>query len=362
MGMDRHKTTRGFTLVELLVVIAIIGILVALLLPAIQAAREAARRSGCSNNLKNLGLAALNHHDTMKHFPNNMGSPLDAGNFPGDNTPQPGGSWILNMLPQLEEQSLYDQFKAGGAFEGTYVGNLCSTVKVGDNKPGKGLVSAKNGISVPELMKSVLPVLGCPSDTTGKRIVDTQDEWGPVGRCPVATTCYKGVIDDTWINLEFDILFKNDGTPYPSGNYDRPINGQSGITRDCHRDDRCHGIFFRQNFRHPIKISSVTDGTSKTVMIGEDVPEFNNRHSAAFYSNGSTCSCNVALNYGLTQDPDTFSSLLWYDAQGFRSRHPGGVQFSFVDGSVRFIAESADNNAFRAACTRDVGESVSADL
>src|SRR3954453_11689787 len=97
---------RGFTLVELLVVIAIIGILVALLLPAIQAAREAARRASCSNNLKNVGLAVLNHCDTKKHFPVNMGIGRDYPNeAPGE---QPAVGWILNTLPQLEEQPLFD--------------------------------------------------------------------------------------------------------------------------------------------------------------------------------------------------------------------------------------------------------------
>jgi prepilin-type N-terminal cleavage/methylation domain-containing protein len=102
----------AFTLVELLVVIAIIGILVALLLPAVQAAREAARRTGCSNNLKNLGLAALNHHDVMKHFPVSKGAAYP--NESPEGVYQSGAGWILNELPQLEEQALYDQFKAGG--------------------------------------------------------------------------------------------------------------------------------------------------------------------------------------------------------------------------------------------------------
>ena len=109
---------RGFTLVELLVVIAIIGILVALLLPAIQAAREAARRTSCSNNLKNLGLAVLTHHDAMKHFPVSNGAAYAGESPPG--VTQSAAGWILNTLPQLEEQSLYDQFKAGGAFEGQF--------------------------------------------------------------------------------------------------------------------------------------------------------------------------------------------------------------------------------------------------
>ena len=117
----QRQCGRGFTLVELLVVIAIIGILVALLLPAIQAAREAARRTGCTNNLKNLGLAVLNHHDVKKHFPVNMGSYI-VGESP---KPQPAVGWIVNTLPQLEEQPLFDQFEQGGAFEGQFTEGFC---------------------------------------------------------------------------------------------------------------------------------------------------------------------------------------------------------------------------------------------
>src|SRR3954469_17351834 len=100
MRWQTRESRKGFTLVELLVVIAIIGILVALLLPAIQAAREAARRGSCANKLKNLGLAALNHHDAMKHFPVNMGyvnTPSWNHEAP-QGVAQPGVGWILNTL------------------------------------------------------------------------------------------------------------------------------------------------------------------------------------------------------------------------------------------------------------------------
>jgi prepilin-type N-terminal cleavage/methylation domain-containing protein/prepilin-type processing-associated H-X9-DG protein len=353
-GATAAAERRGFTLVELLVVIAIIGILVALLLPAIQAAREAARRTGCSNNLKNLGLGVLNHHDVMKHFPVSHGNPLDSGNFPGDSRPQSAVGWIVNVLPQIEEQALHDQFRSGGAFDGNFLDGLCKSPR-----PDRGLASLKNGISVPELMKTRLSVLQCPSDASVKELTDRQQQFL---NCQVAMTSYKGVIDDTWMNLEFSDFSNNTPPEYQSGNYRVPILPSQAITRDCHRDTRCRGIFFRQSFRKPVKIAKVTDGTSKTLMIGEDVVEFNIQHSAAYYSNGSACSCNAPLNYGMNQNPEVFSSQRWFDAQGFRSRHPGGAHFCLVDGSVRFISESIDSVFYRTSCTRDGGEAVSGEL
>jgi prepilin-type processing-associated H-X9-DG protein len=91
-------------------------------------------------------------------------------------------------------------------------------------------------------------------------------------------------------------------------------------------------------------------------MIGEDIPLFN-LHSAAFYSNGDTCSCNTPLNYGLNQVPELFRVAQW-DARGFRSRHPGGLHFALVDGSVRFVVDSVDNVVYRTSCTRNGGESL----
>ena len=353
MAPTRSDKRHGFTLVELLVVIAIIGILVALLLPAIQAAREAARRSACSNNLKNLGLAVLNHHDSNRHFPVSMGQ-ADFDTVPPD-TEQPAVGWILNTLPQLEEQPLFDKFKAGGAFEGTFIQGRCRVPL-----PGYGLASrdSSNGISVPELMKTQLNILQCPSDGSVQQLSEDQYQWY---RCPVALTSYKGVIDDTWANQSGGGTFDNEiPAEFRSGLYsDPPLSGPSQY--DCHRDTRCRGIFYRQSFRKPVKISQVTDGTSKTLMIGEDVPEYN-RHSAAYYSNGSWCSCNAPINFGVGQDPETIAIAAWFDAQGFRSNHPGGAQFCLADGSVRFIPENTDNLVYRTSCTRNGAEAVGGSL
>jgi prepilin-type processing-associated H-X9-DG protein len=262
---------------------------------------------------------------------------------------QPAVGWILNTLPQLEEQPLFDQFKSAGAFEGNFLDSRCRVPKA-----DQGLNSMKNGISSPELMKTQLAILACPSDESVKVLGDTQWQFLT---CPVALTSYKGVIDDAWANELGGGTFSNEiPAEFRSGIYKEPAPGPWTTQYDCHRDTRCRGFFFRQSFQRPVKIAKVTDGTSKTLMIGEDVPEYN-RHSTAFYSNGSWCSCNTPLNYGIGQDPKPIADA-WWDAQGFRSKHPGGVQFCFADGSVRFINDSVDNVAYRVSCTRDGNEVI----
>lgn len=344
------KPRSAFTLVELLVVIAIIGILVALLLPAIQAAREAARRTSCSNNLKNLGLAALTHHDAMKHFPVSNGVPY----FTESPTPQSGAGWILNMLPQLEEQPLYDRFKAGGAFEGQLRPRAFDKTAI-----GLGIASTKNGISCPQLMQTQLQILNCPSDSSSEKV--RTDQPPEEVNTLVAVTNYKGVLDDTYLGQTFGAnVYHNDASKYPSGIYEEPAPAWAG-PRDCHNNVRCRGIFFRQSHQRPVKISSVIDGTSKTLMIGEDLPDYNN-HSAAFYANGDWCSCNIPLNNLINEQPETLNLNFWWEQQSFRSRHPGGAQFCLVDGSVRFISETISNDTYRTACSRNGNETTNESL
>ncbi|QDU87967.1 hypothetical protein Pla175_13340 [Pirellulimonas nuda] len=344
---DPTRSRSGFTLVELLVVIAIIGTLVALLLPAVQSAREAARRMSCANQEKNLALACLNYHDAQGHFPESNGF---YGTFDGQEGRGPASGWILKILPQIEEGPLYDRFKAGGAFEGVFVLGQCRSPA-----PGKGLASLKDGISVPELLKTQLGILQCPTDESVQQLSDQQ--YGFPTPCQVATSSYKGVLGDSVIGETNGTTFTNAASQYPSGDYSKPPQPFT-TQHDCHRDTRCRGMFFRQSWRAPVKISTVTDGTSKTFLLGEDVPEYN-YHSAAFYSDGDWCSCNTPLNNLMNLPASTVDPAFWWEQRGFRSRHAGGANFASVDGSVRFVTEGVDNVLYRTTCTRNGGELVS---
>jgi prepilin-type N-terminal cleavage/methylation domain-containing protein/prepilin-type processing-associated H-X9-DG protein len=346
----------GFTLVELLVVIAIIGILVALLLPAIQAAREAARSSQCSNNIKNLALAALVYHDAQKHFPVDEDlyddPPDDMDLHNGRWLSQPpdplrdagklsGAGWIVEVLPQLEEQALYDRFKP-------YLDKKWPTVQLGLNANSPDLRAAL----------AVQPsVLLCPSDQfPGPR----QDQFPfsnaiQVSGAPVmvAVTCYKGSAGDTAFVNSDDVPPFNTPIGYWSGG---PEYTWTGKKMDCHYGTDCFGIFWRYTYhRGGIKIKEITDGTSKTFLIGEASPVDGN--SAAWSSDDDWATAGIGINF----DWEHYAACVpagacWWNMRGFRSSHPGGVHFAFADGSVRFIPDNIDHPIFRALSTRKKGE------
>lgn len=303
----RHRL--GFTLVELLVVIAIIGILVALLLPAVQAAREAGRRTQCVNHLKQFGVAIHNYHDTLKLIPFGV-SPWGEGSRPSSSPS--GKGWIVSVLPQLEQPGLYSQFEPG------FVGNMF----------------ANGGIANPacaNAMKTQLSFLACPSDPTPDRIRTDQYQWSGV---QVVVTSYKGCIGDTRMGGGASI--------------------HPGTEPDCHNTNNCNGIFYRNGYQDQVRLASIKDGTSNTFMVGEDVPMENN-HSAAFYSNGDYASCHAPLNY-FPKPPDPNN---WPNVISFRSKHPGGANFCLADGSVRFIAQTIDYTMYRRYSTKAASDIVS---
>jgi prepilin-type N-terminal cleavage/methylation domain-containing protein len=314
-GLRTHGLARGgFTLVELLVVIAIIGILVALLLPAVQAAREAARRSACQNNIRQIGLAIQNYNDSYKTFPISIspwGEGPPDGRLPADRLN--GKGWILSVLPFLEEVALFDLFERGGGFNGGMFA-------------GQGIARSEVTLGI----ETQLPILQCPSDQSVQSLSTTQYQWSPR---PVALTSYKGVIGDTRMGGGSSI--------------------HQGTEPDCHNTIGCNGIFYRNNYQEPISFRHVADGLSKTFMVGEDIPAHNN-HSAAYYSNGDYASCHAPLNF----KPNPPIPDQWWNVISFRSEHAGGGHFVLCDASVHFINEGIDYLTYRALSTKAGAESV----
>ena len=311
MALQRKFMPRAFTLVELLVVIAIIGILVSLLLPAVQSAREAGRRAQCSNNLRQYGLAIHNYHDTTLRLPISI-SPWSEGTKP---TPQRNGKgWIVSILPQMEQSTLFNQFDVNGGFNG-------------DMFSAGGINSA----ACRTTMKTSLAVLRCPSDGKSENTSTLMWQWTDV---EVAVTNYKGVIGDTQMGGAGSI--------------------HTGTLPDTHNTNRCNGIFYRNNYQDGLTMASITDGTSNTYLVGEDIPA-ENHHSAAYYANGDYSSCHAPPNFF----PKPPTPDYWPNVISFRSLHPGGVQFCLADGSVRFVTQTIDHNMYRAFSTRSGGEVVS---
>jgi prepilin-type N-terminal cleavage/methylation domain-containing protein len=302
----------GFTLVELLVVIAIIGVLVALLLPAVQTARESARRMSCSNNLKQYGLAIHSYHDTHQYFPISIAYNV-AGPRP---TPQPNGKgWIVSILPHLEQQALFAEFQPGfiGAFNvanGTGMANLaCRTA-----------------------MTTRIKVIECPSDGQSRRIINNHSEL--TAAIPTAVTNYKGVLGDYRLGDAASI--------------------HQGTEPDCHNAVvECNGIFFRNNYQYQPRLATITDGTSQTFMVGEDIP-LHNLRSGAYFTNGDWVSCHGPINYF----PNPPAPGTWPNVMTFRSRHPTGAQFCLADGSVHFVAQNINYPLYRSLCTKAGGETA----
>jgi prepilin-type N-terminal cleavage/methylation domain-containing protein/prepilin-type processing-associated H-X9-DG protein len=303
----------GFTLVELLVVIAIIGILIALLLPAVQAAREAARRMECSNNLKQIGLALHNYHDTQKAFPpgafwyemvNNQWCSLFRG------------SVLIRILPNIEQQSLYA---------------LYDFTKETDSQryPNNG----------PLLGSTVIPAYLCPSDNAdatynGRALSNYAASKGPTAHIDNSTACSCG----EWSNWN----------QYALAPYDNPKNYA--------------GPFCRLSVSTAMR--DCTDGLSNTILFGEVRRSCSGHVRSGWASSNNAqglTSTLIPINYDTCQENATNGCQRpcnWSTELGFRSRHPGGAQFLFGDGSVHYLSETIDHWSFQYLGAKADGKAV----
>jgi len=344
----RPDPRRAFTLVELLVVIAIIGVLVALLLPAVQAAREAARRSQCTNNLKNIALACLNHHDAKNYFPQSIpqweldnwtaecsagGSNAIASNVEAKPaTDYNGKGWIVDILPYIEQAAAHRQIVSN--YNGLFFARASN---------GRGM----GAMAVRDVVKTQLPILSCPSDESAAPSDGQQWYWNLQAGTTTATTSYKGCIGDSLLSVDAGRC---------STTVDPPASINSG-SPDTHHTMSNNGIFQRTSIWRPLNMKSVADGTSNTFLVGENVV-FTDYHSAAFFSDGDWATCSIPLNYlPVHLTPEQFKdATLSKSVRGFKSLHTGGAQFAMADGSVQFVQETIDMLSYRALATRDGGE------
>ncbi len=340
-----YRNHRGFTLVELLVVIAIIGVLVALLLPAVQQARESARRMQCANNLKQYGVAIHTYHDQWNKIPTAPMANAQNGNW---GLQVPGMQAII--LPQMEQQPLYDKINWNWSTTATIVRAPGWTVTANGYMspvagPG-GLVCAEQ-VQVPYAM--------CPSDSS--------PPLGPDTNWYAANTSYSGSMGSQQ-TPDCDPggcgqLFNTPGIHtelLPGGNASDGGNGNP---------NQISGVFTRGGIKGGINFGAVRDGLSNTIFMGELIGECTNDWSGGwwrFIGTGSgLASTSPGINLmtlcastpqeafqkgypynGINSFPECVNVCHWKLGHGFRSRHPQGCQFVFGDGSVHFISQNVN--------------------
>lgn len=346
----RHrKDSQGFTLVELLVVIAIIGVLVALLLPAVQAAREAARRTQCINQLKQLALAALNHESSIGFLPSGGWGYKWAGDPDrGFGRTQPGG-WAFSLLPYIEAGSV--------------------------QSIGQGLPIAEKSAALLQQKITPIPMFYCPSRHAPG--LGSGDETSHNVNQAAGGTFVKLVAKSDYA--------ANGGSKLPGGGAGRGGAGLgAGPALQCIvKYPNCDGLVTQENAfkgdgavvpRFGVKLRQVSDGTSKTMLYGErwvhvSMHELDHSIPPPQYDNNSIYQGWDWDTIRWASGHDSTLGLPWPDSQGdtgrrgpipsdcyrFGSTHPGGLNAANIDGSVHSVSFDIDPNAWNGLGGRDDG-------
>ncbi len=347
-----RKVSKGFTLIELLVVISIIGVLVSLLLPAVQSAREAARRAQCVNNLKQLGLAFHNYESRNGSFPlSAMASTPSAGWGAWGNN---GMTWRQLILPELEQGTIYNSinfsFHMGGD-EGNAMRTAWMTVQ---------------------------KVFLCPSDS------DYPEGFAPLndmnrGSFPMFSPPGVDKVHVTNYNMSFGDNYAIGGLANGGVNpWESPCTGTVpqigqpgfwGTTYDCaisnaNGGGQMRGFADYRTGQPPATVASVRDGLSNTVLVGEVLPS-QDANNELFTATGAASGMTLPFNLKTDKPGDgfgnaNFQSRSSYAARGFKSHHPGGLNMLFADGSVKYMKSSTSPVVRCALGSRSGGEVISA--
>jgi prepilin-type N-terminal cleavage/methylation domain-containing protein/prepilin-type processing-associated H-X9-DG protein len=357
----RRKIVRGFTLVELLVVIAIIGVLVALLLPAVQAARESARRIQCTNNLKQIGLACLNFEGNFGNFPSGgWGWNWSVDPSRGYGVDQPG-SWVYSTLEFMEQ------------------GNIRAL--------GKGSSGAAFQAASTLLHQTPVPTYNCPSRRAagvfkGQLLAAREQPW-LVGLAQDVGTVKSDYAASSGDSLQFDSTGMYEPASYAAVNnalWTSTSQCQTTGDRNADRNVRyCQtGVMY---YRSKVSLAQIEDGTSNTYLVGEKwVPsngylgtsnvsssEWSWGDNESMYTGYDWDNHRVAWNPTAPQDPEFFQPS--QDREGFGavlpeakfgSAHPAAFNMVFVDGSVHTISYDVDYQAHRYCASRLDGQAIDA--
>ncbi|MCI0458496.1 MAG: DUF1559 domain-containing protein [Gemmataceae bacterium] len=304
MFLPPVRTRRGFTLIELLVVIAIIAILIGLLLPAVQKVREAAQRSQCQNNLKQIGLAMHSYHDAKKKLP--------PGN--GYLAPRMHRSWCVLLLPYLEQTAIYKGINLN-------VSQLNTTV-------------GPSGLSNRQLIQQNLAIVLCPADGAAATPRTRTDDARSI---VLALTSYASNVGD-----------HRNATGTGAPGFPNYGNGSNLSTNT-------RGVITRYNYS--ASFGEILDGLSNTFCIGEVVPAWCNWQDWGHQSFATTAHPpnhrNAELAAGTLASSNAAETIV------FRSLHTGGVNFLLCDGSVHFVSDTINGVTYRALASRSGGEPVS---
>jgi prepilin-type N-terminal cleavage/methylation domain-containing protein len=382
--LRRRCQRSAFTLIELLVVIAIIAILIALLLPAVQQAREAARRTQCKDNLHNIGLACHNYAEAFgEHLPHSYDAspeiwdPKPAQRYPASSEPASATSWITSALPYIDMAPAYNQMKAVGFFE--------TNVLVGSSGSGRGF----DHPTVRRLARTAIPVLLCPSNPQ-----DFEHQEGSgmfrnamAGWPDACGTGYRGARTDYVGNMGFVWTgWKDCADMLPFGAGVDPNNPPVGpglpakvqwsnqnwvttFSSDWDEYPRCRGCFWA---RGSARLSQISDGTSNTVMVFECMhwrskrnPAQMNRCTAWIAPSCCLDSADGMINTDWTSNKANKDSNNWDQdcrCTGWTSNHTGGAHAVMADNGVRFVNENVDWNTIQRALGTSSGGDIVGDF